>query len=80
MKTTIDIADRLLRDAKREAAQRGTTLKEVVETALRNHLESAKPAAFTLRDGSVDGRGVQPGVEEGDWEAIRALVYEGHGA
>ena len=80
MKTTIDIADRLLRDAKREAAQRGTTLKEVVETALRNHLENAKPSAFTLRDGSVGGRGVQSGVEEGDWEAIRTLVYEGHGA
>jgi hypothetical protein len=81
MKTTIDIADRLLRDAKREAARRGSTLKEVVETALRRHLdEAAAPPAFILRDASVEGHGVRAGVEEGDWEAIRALVYEGHGA
>jgi hypothetical protein len=81
MKTTIDIADRLLRDAKREAGRRGTTLKEVVETALRRHLDEVPaPSTFILRDGSVDGRGVQPGVEEGDWEGIRALIYEGHGA
>ena len=81
MKTTIDIADRLLRDAKREAARRGTTLREVVEIALRRHLEeAAAPMAFTLHDASVEGRGVQAGIEEGDWEAIRGLVYEGHGA
>jgi Arc/MetJ family transcription regulator len=81
MKTTIDIADRLLRDAKREAARRGTTLKEVVESALRRHLdEVSAPSRFQLRDGSIEGRGVQAGIEEGDWEGIRALIYEGRGA
>ena len=81
MKTTIDIADRLLRAAKREAARRGTTLKEVVETALRSHLtEAERRPAFVLRDASVAGHGLQAGLEEGDWEAIRALVYQGQGA
>jgi hypothetical protein len=81
MKTTIDIADRLLRDAKSEAARRGTTLKEVVETALRRHLEdTSRRPPFVLQDGSVEGRGVQPGIEEGDWDSIRALIYQGHGA
>lgn len=81
MKTTVDIADRLLREAKREAARRGTTLKEVVETALREHLGQATTRTpFVLRDASVKGRGLQPGIEEGDWEAIRGLIYEGRGA
>ena len=81
MKTTIDIADRLLRDAKREAAKRGTTLREVVESALRSHLaESERRPAFVLRDASVPGRGLQPGIEEGDWESIRSLIYQGQGA
>ena len=81
MKTTIDIADRLLGEAKREAARRGITLRELMEAALRDHLDSTtsrKP--FTLRDASVKGRGPQPGIEEGDWETIRGLLYEGRGA
>jgi len=35
MKTTIDIADTLLREAKRLAAKEGVTLKVVVERGLR---------------------------------------------
>ena len=35
---------------------------------------------FLLRDASVPGRGLQPGLQEGDWESIRDPIYEGHGA
>ncbi len=82
MKTTIDIAEPILAQAERLAAERQTTLKAVVETALRDVItaeqESRKP--FRLRKCPVDGNGLQPGLSWGDWDALRSLAYEGHGA
>ena len=81
MKTTVDIADPVFQRAKKLAAERGTTLKVIVETALRQLLEKeSKPRRrFKLRDASFKGRGMQPGIREGDWDTIRALTYEGRG-
>ena len=51
-----------------------------MEEGLRNLLEEAPPGgAFTLRDASADGHGLQPGVREGSWERIADLTYEGRG-
>ena len=81
MKTTIDIADPLLAEAKSVAAKEGTTLRELVEQGLRQVLATRRqPGTFKLRDASVRGNGLQPGIREGDWEQIRDLIYEGHGA
>ena len=81
MKTTIDIADALLAEAKRVAADERTTLRALVEQGLRDALlKRQHRGAFHLRDASVGGRGLQPGIREGDWEQIRDLIYEGHGA
>ena len=81
MKTTIDIADPLFLQAKRIASEHSTTLKEIVETALRRFFEQEKIriSSFRLREASVGGNGVQPGVQEGDWAEIRRLLYEGRG-
>lgn len=80
MKTTIDIADALLLEAKRLAAERGTTLRAVVEEGLDRVVEAhRRQPRFSLRDASFGGRGLQEGVREGDWQAIRTLVYEGRG-
>ncbi len=80
MKTTIDIADPLLEEAKRRAAAEGTTLRALVEAGLRAVLaREATQRPFHLRDASFGGNGLQPGVVEGDWEAIRDLAYEGRG-
>jgi hypothetical protein len=38
MRTTVDIAEPLLDNAKRRAAERGVTLSVVLEDALRQHL------------------------------------------
>lgn len=38
MKTTLEIADGLFRDAKRRAADEGITFRQLVERALREHL------------------------------------------
>lgn len=81
MKTTIEISDALLNAAKKRAVQHGTTLRELVEEGLRSVLEGEPPGggAFTLRDASVDGQGLQPSVREGSWDRIAELTYEGRG-
>ena len=38
MKTTIELPDELLREAKAAAARQGASLKEVLSAALRDHL------------------------------------------
>jgi Arc/MetJ family transcription regulator len=80
MKTTIEISDALLQAAKRMAAERNTTLRTIVETALRRHLEADEARARPrLRRHSFRGRGLQPGLSESDWAAIRERAYEGRG-
>ena len=49
MKTTIDITDGLVEEAKGLAAARGITFREVVETGLRRVLEAIQTAKSQLR-------------------------------
>lgn len=81
MKTTIDIAEPLLDKARRLAAERDTTLKAIVEDALRALLlnNDRRRQPFRLRDASVDGNGMQSGLSPGDWDTLRDLSYEGRG-
>ena len=81
MKTTIEIADSLLLQAKATAAREGTTLRELVETGLRAtlHQRTAKAPPFVLRDARFKGEGLQPGIRAGDWEQWREMIYEGRG-
>ena len=79
MKTTLDIADPLLREARRIAAREGTTLRELVEQGLRKVVaERKRKPPFQLRKASVKG-GLQPELGDASWERIRGLVYEGRG-
>ena len=34
---------------------------------------------FRYRPVTFGGHGLQPGIRMGDWEQLRALMYEGHG-
>ena len=78
MKTTIEIADALLEDAKRVAAKEGITLRALVEDGLRKTLaEREKRPPFKMRDASVKGGRVQPGIDLSNWEQMRDLIYEG---
>ena len=82
MKTTVEINDALLREAKKTAAQRRQTLKALIESALRQHLKGPgrpRPGTFKLRKHPFRGRGLQPDVAEGDWSEIRRRAYEGRG-
>ena len=80
MKTTIEISDALLDEAKRHAKERGTTLRALVEEGLRGVLDSRPDAdVFTLRNASVEGEGLRPDMREGDWDRIAQAAYEGRG-
>ena len=69
MKTTFDLPDALLGEARRVAA-----------AGLRRELrERARSAAFELRDESFGGRGLRPEVESASWDRLRELAYGGRG-
>jgi len=81
MKTTIEISEQLLREAKRTAARDGTTLRTLVEQGLRHELSARRgPASFRLRKASFKGKGLQPGAVGLSWDQIRDLAYSGRGA
>jgi hypothetical protein len=78
MKTTIELPRSLLEQAKKLAAREGSTLRELMETALRNLLEErkAKRKPFKLKDGSVGGSGLAPGLE---WKDMHEIILASYG-
>jgi hypothetical protein len=80
MKTTIDIADALLTEAKTMATKEGTTVRSLVEEGLRLALARRREGkAFELRPASFGAGGVKADVSLDDWQAINTLIYQGHG-
>jgi len=80
MKTTIDLPEPLLEQAKAVAAEEGTTLRRLVEEGLRVVIERhAERSGFVLRSASFKGEGVQPGVDLERWDQLRDLIYQGRG-
>jgi hypothetical protein len=72
MRTTLDLDDRLLKQAKREALERGETLTKFVEGAIRSRLaEPAQLPPFRLELLTKRGE-ARPGV---DWDD-RDSIYE----
>jgi len=81
MKTTIQLPDSLLRQARRLAQREHTTLKALVEQGLRRTLaERQQRSGFRLRKVTFKGQGLQPPAAGASWEQIRGLSYEGRGA
>lgn len=79
MKTTVEISDALLDEAKRVASRESSTLRELIEEGLRRSLDDRrKRKRFRLRRASYRGRGLQPGVST-EWARLREAVYEGRG-
>jgi hypothetical protein len=77
VKTTVDIAAAMLREAKLIAAREGTTLKALVEEGLRHVIwdREQQTTGFRLRDASFrGGGGGAPGVDPDDWMSIKHLV------
>jgi hypothetical protein len=80
MKTTIDISDSLLQEAKKLSAQRQITLRSLVEQGLREIISRQKTdQKFKLRKASFRGNGLQDEFRGESWQKIRTAAYEGHG-
>lgn len=81
MKTTVEIANALLDEARRAAAEEGTTVRALIEEGLRRVLrERSRQRAFRLRRATFKGRGLQTSAGDGSWERIRAFIYEDRGS
>jgi len=81
MRTSIDIPERLLHEAKELAHKRHTTLREVVLEGLRTVLDHTKsrPKSFRLKDLSYGNGGLVEGLLATDWDEMRKRAYEGRG-
>jgi hypothetical protein len=80
MKTTFDIPDSLLNEARRAAAKRGTTLRSLVEEGLRRVLgERHGPQGFRLRKVTFAGAGLRDDLAGAGWDEVRRRAYEGRG-
>jgi hypothetical protein len=77
MRTTVSISDELLAAAKRRARERGQTLGEVVEAALRRELaagaESADRPPVPVFEG---GTGPRPGIDLSSNRALHEALDE----
>ena len=81
MKTTVEIPDSLLQQARRLAAQENTTVKAFVQEGLRRLLAERKAGKpFKLRKVSSRGNGLQPQMAGAAWQQIRDAAYQGRGA
>lgn len=86
MKTTIELPDALLAQARRYADAHSMTMKTLIEQGLRKVMAEKKGnAPFKLRDGSFDGssgaggNGLTPEFQNATWEQIRSAIYTGRG-
>lgn len=78
MKTTVDLTDSLLEEARAAAERERTTLRALIEEGLRRVLaERRRPVDFSLRRVSFGGEGLDP--EIGGWDEVRRRSYEGRG-
>ena len=75
MKTTVDISDTLLAEAKKLAIREGASVSSLVEEGLRQILKNRKRSGkrFKLDLITVKGRGIQ---NELGWELPRFLAYD----
>ncbi len=80
MKTTINITDSLLEEAKELTRKEKSTLRALVEEGLNRVISERKARKkFSLRKAGFRGNGLQAEFEGEGWQKIRSAAYEGHG-
>jgi hypothetical protein len=76
MKTTLDIKDELLRQARKLAQRSGRPLRAVVEEGLRLALAQQQEATgYRLKDFSVGDPGGPDPLESLTWQDLREEIY-----
>jgi hypothetical protein len=80
MRTTIRLDESLLQEAKRLAAEKGTTLTSVIENALRQSFAGRKVAAQRgkIKFTTSGAGGLRPGVDLDDSAALLELMEQPH--
>lgn len=76
MKTTVEISDALLTEARTVAAREKTTLRALLDEGLRLALRQRRGHRFTLRRVTFDGNGLRPELRDVPWDRIRELAYD----
>jgi hypothetical protein len=79
-KTTVELSDALLREAKKVALEEGTSVKALIERGLRLVVRERRRGGFSLRRASFQGDGLVAGRSLQDWAAIRDQIYAERGA
>jgi hypothetical protein len=80
MKTTVEISDALLSEAREVAAREGVTLRALIERGLHRAIEeAARGRPFKLRRATFRGKGLQAEYRDAPWEAVRDAIYRGRG-
>ena len=80
MKTTIELPDELVKQARRVAQQEGTSLRVLVEEGLQRSLEARRQAARRHLDfPSYGGSGLTSEFQGAPWSRIRDEIYLEHG-
>ena len=81
MKTTIEISDSLLAQAKELARDQNVTLRSLAEEGLRKVVEErSRRKPHQVQPVTFRGRGLSPEFQGGTWQRIRDAAYEGHGS
>ena len=75
MKTTIDLPDELLAEAKATAARRRTTLKAMVEHALKREIEGDLPGRDQRNSFFIDEHGLPLLKKKRDSRVTSEMVY-----
>lgn len=81
MKTTVEIPDAVLKEARRVAAHEKTTVRALIVDGLRRVLaERKRKGTFRLRKASFKGDGLHPDLAGAPWEKVRDTIYQVRGA
>jgi len=76
VKTTVDIADDLLKRSQQLAKREGSTLRAVLEEGLRLVLKDRRsPGSRAFRFPTFGKGGLNAEFHDADWEKIRAAIY-----
>jgi hypothetical protein len=80
MKTTIELPDDLLKQAKQTARAEGATLRALIEEGLQHALRAReKRETVGLDFPTFGGTGLTEAFSEGDWSQLRNEIYRGRG-